>query len=72
MERSDLCHHLPQEVNISCQSPHPNEDPTNQFGFGITLKSKSQMFPVEFKTFAILHAVYCNQKVYHVTHKSLH
>ena len=24
-----------------CQTPHPNEDPKDQFGFGVTLKSKS-------------------------------
>ena len=26
---------------LSCQTPHPNEDPKDQFGFGVTLKSKS-------------------------------
>ena len=25
---------------IYCQTPHPNEDPKDQFGFGVTLKSK--------------------------------
>ena len=24
----------------NCQTPHPNEDPKDQFGFGVTLKSK--------------------------------
>ena len=25
----------------NCQTPHPNKDPKDQFGFGVTLKSKS-------------------------------
>ena len=33
---------------IYCQTPHPNEDPKDQFGFGVTLKSKS-LVPIRIK-----------------------
>ena len=35
-------------VSAYCQTPHPNEDPKDQFGFGVTLKSKS-LVPIRIK-----------------------
>ena len=32
----------------SCQTPHPNEDPKDQFGFWVTLKSKL-LVPIRIK-----------------------